>query len=69
MSKTIEVIRSVERRRRWSPAEKERPVAASLEAGANLRMEGRAVTDTRSGDSRRLYASASALQRLPLQLS
>ena len=35
MAKTqVEVITSVERRRRWSAAEKERLVAASLEAGA-----------------------------------
>src|SRR5215467_476275 len=35
MSKTqVEVITSVERRRRWSSAEKERLVAASLEPGA-----------------------------------
>ena len=36
MSKAIEVITSVERRRRWSAAEKERLVAASLEAGASV---------------------------------
>jgi len=30
----VEVITSVERRRRWAAAEKERIVAASLEAGA-----------------------------------
>jgi transposase len=35
MSKTqVEVITSVERRRRWSASEKERLVAASLEPGA-----------------------------------
>src|ERR1700761_7415050 len=35
MAKTqVEVITSVERRRRWSAAEKERLVAASLEPGA-----------------------------------
>jgi transposase len=34
VSKAIEVITSVERRRRWSAAEKERLVAASLEPGA-----------------------------------
>jgi transposase len=35
MSKTqVEVITSVERRRRWNSAEKERLVAASLEQGA-----------------------------------
>ena len=35
MAKTqVEVIASVERRRRWSAAEKERLVAASLEPGA-----------------------------------
>jgi transposase len=32
----IEVITSVERRRRWSAAEKERLVAASLERGATV---------------------------------
>lgn len=36
MSKAIEVITSVERRRRWSTAEKERLVAASLEPGASV---------------------------------
>ena len=36
MSKAIEVITSVERRRRWSAAEKERLVAASLEVGASV---------------------------------
>lgn len=37
MSKAaIEVITSVERRRRWSRAEKERLVAASLERGASV---------------------------------
>jgi transposase len=36
VSKAIEVITSVERRRRWSEAEKERLVAASLEAGASV---------------------------------
>ena len=32
----VEVITSVERRRRWSSAEKEQLVAASLEAGASV---------------------------------
>jgi transposase len=32
----VEVITSVERRRRWSPEDKERLVAASLEPGANV---------------------------------
>jgi transposase len=32
----VEVITSVERRRRWSAAEKQRLVAASLEPGANV---------------------------------
>jgi transposase len=32
----IEVITSVQRRRRWSAAEKEQLVAASLEAGASV---------------------------------
>ena len=37
MSKTaIEVITSVQRRRRWGAAEKERLVAASLEPGASV---------------------------------
>lgn len=35
MSKAIEVITSVERRRRWSAAEKERLVAASLESSVS----------------------------------
>ena len=34
MTKQIEVITSVERRRRWSRAEKERLVAAAIEPGA-----------------------------------
>jgi transposase len=36
VSKAIEVITSVERRRRWSAAEKERLVAASLEPDASV---------------------------------
>ena len=36
MSKAIEVITSVERRQRWSAAEKERLVAASLEPSASV---------------------------------
>jgi transposase len=36
MSKTAEVITSVQRRRRWSVAEKERLVAASLEPGTGV---------------------------------
>ncbi|HJR20252.1 MAG TPA: transposase [Dongiaceae bacterium] len=36
MSKTIEIITSVERRRRWSAGEKERLVSASLEPGASV---------------------------------
>ena len=35
MTKTVEVITSVPRRRRWSRAEKERIVAAALEPGAS----------------------------------
>ena len=35
MTKAIEVITSVQRRRRWSRAEKERIVAAALELGAS----------------------------------
>jgi transposase len=34
MTKTVEVITSVQRRRRWSRAEKERIVAAAMEPGA-----------------------------------
>jgi transposase len=36
VSKAVEIITSVERRRRWSAAEKERLVAASLEPGASV---------------------------------
>ena len=36
MSKAVEVLTSVERRRRWSAAEKERLVAASLECGGSV---------------------------------
>lgn len=36
MSKAIEVITSVQRRRRWSATEKERLVTASLEPGASV---------------------------------
>jgi transposase len=36
VSKAIEVITSVERRRRWSAAEKERLVAASLEPSTSV---------------------------------
>jgi transposase len=44
MSKAaIEVITSVERRRRWSAAEKERLVAASLERGASVSTVARAA--------------------------
>jgi transposase len=39
----IEVITSVERRRRWSTAEKERLVAASLERGASISAVARAA--------------------------
>jgi transposase-like protein len=35
MEGRVEVITSVQRRRRWSPAEKERIVAAALVPGAN----------------------------------
>ena len=34
MTKAVEVLASVERRRRWSRAEKERIVAAAMEPGA-----------------------------------
>ena len=44
MSKAaIEVITSVQRRRRWSTAEKERLVAASLEPGAGVSAVARAA--------------------------
>jgi transposase len=36
MSKAVEIITSVERRRRWSAAAKEHLVAASLEPGASV---------------------------------
>jgi transposase len=43
VSKAIEVITSVERRRRWSAAEKERLVSASLEPGASVSAVAREV--------------------------
>jgi transposase len=43
MSKAVEVITSVERRRRWSAAEKERLVAASLEPGGSVSAVARAA--------------------------
>ena len=44
MTKTqVEVITSVERRRRWSRAEKERIVAASMEPGAVVSAVARAA--------------------------
>jgi len=44
MTKTaVEVITSVERRRRWSAAEKERLVAASLEPGSGVSAVARAA--------------------------
>jgi transposase len=41
MTKQVEVITSVQRRRRWRAAEKERIVAASLEPGAVVSALGR----------------------------
>jgi transposase len=43
MTKTVEVITSVQRRRRWSRAEKERIVAAALEPGASVSEVARAA--------------------------
>jgi transposase len=43
MTKAIEVITSVQRRRRWSRAEKERIVAAALERGASASEVARAA--------------------------
>src|SRR3954469_8935668 len=43
MSKAVEVITSVQRRRRWSRAEKERIVAAALEPGASTSEVARAA--------------------------
>src|SRR4051812_28635619 len=43
MTKTVEVITSVQRRRRWSRAEKERIVAATLEPGASASEVARAA--------------------------
>jgi transposase len=43
MTKTVEVITSVQRRRRWSRAEKERIVAAALEPGASASEVARAA--------------------------
>ena len=47
-NRQIEVITSVERRRRWSAAEKERLVAASLEPGAIVSEVARAAGIHRS---------------------
>ena len=43
MTKTVEAITSVQRRRRWSRAEKERIVAAALEASASASEVARAA--------------------------
>ena len=43
MTKAVEVITSVQRRRRWSLAEKERIVAAALEPGASASEVARAA--------------------------
>jgi transposase len=43
MTKTVEVITSVQRRRRWSRSEKERIVAAALEPGASVSEVARAA--------------------------
>ena len=43
MTSRVEVITTVERRRRWSPAEKERLVALSLEPGASASEIARAA--------------------------
>jgi len=43
MTKTVEVITSVQRRRRWLRAEKERIVAAALEPGASASEVARAA--------------------------
>jgi len=43
MTKPVEVITSVERRRRWSRAEKERIVAAAMEPGASASEVARAA--------------------------
>jgi transposase len=43
MTKAVEVITSVQRRRRWSRAEKERIVAATMEPGAVASEIARAV--------------------------
>ena len=43
MTKAVEVITSVQRRRRWSRSEKERIVTAALEPGANASEVARAA--------------------------
>ena len=48
MTKAVEVITSVQRRRRWSRAEKERIVAAALEPGAVSSEVARAAGFTRA---------------------
>ncbi len=43
MTKAVEVVTSVQRRRRWSAAEKEQLVAATLEPGASVSALARAA--------------------------
>lgn len=47
----VEIITSVQRRRRWRPAEKEQLVAASLEAGASVSAVAREAASAGSSNS------------------
>jgi hypothetical protein len=79
VSKAIEVITSIERHRRWSAAEKERLVAASLEVGASVFRGGAGGRDPpepavslfpigRSSFRKARAASRSAIPRASLSL-
>ena len=61
----VEVITSVERRRRWSAAEKEQLVAASLEPGASVSRGKRAFIQVScmAGAGSCVYGRALALRR------
>ena len=66
MTKQIEIITSVQRRRRWSRAEKERIVAAAIEPGAVASEVARAAGIHRSF-RKVVIAATMALDRVPNQ--
>ena len=69
---TVEVITSVQRRRRWSAAEKERLVAASLEPGVGVSAVARQAGIHPSqlyGWRRRLCARAQAAEFTPVRIA